>query len=132
MAELLRDDPPVALRRDGGSGARSGRSTDHGIRKPMRSAIVGSTSIVRSGLSLTPSATLAGSLYEERDRGDVLYVRGADQPTVVTQPEADAVVGDHGNNRPVVDTRLVQPVEDIAEQTVGGLKVAAGGAGSSA
>ncbi len=66
---------------------------------------------------------LARGLDEERDGGDVVHVGGAYKATVVADPEADAVVGNYGDYCPVIDSGLVQPVEQLAEQAVGGLEL---------
>ena len=87
------------------------------------SAIVGSTSIVCSGVSLIRPRFCPGALRKNGHRRDVLHVLAPHQPPVVAEPEADPVVGDHGHDGAVVDPHLVQPVEQLAEQPVGGLQL---------
>ena len=83
--------------------------------------MVGNTSTVRSGLSLIVPLPLAGRHDEEGDGGDVLDVCRPYQAAIVTESEADAVVGDHGDQGPVVCALPVQTVEQPSEQAVRGL-----------
>ena len=70
-------------------------STGHGMRMPSMSAIVGSTSIVWSGLSLIRPRFWPGALRKNGTGAMSCTFSAPHQAAVVAEPEADPVVRHH-------------------------------------
>ena len=85
------------------------------------SAIVGSTSIVCSGRSLTRPRRCPGAFRKKGTGAMSWMLPAAHEAPVVAEPEAHTVIGHHGDDGAVVDADLVQAVEQLAEQPVGRL-----------
>ena len=66
-----------------------------------------------------PALLLAWELDEERDEGDVVHVRPGRAAALVVAAEALALVAGDDHERPVVEARRAQLLQDQAEGAVG-------------
>ena len=126
-SKVAKDEPATWTKNRSGSGeaagVRASPSTVQGRSMPRRSAMVGSTSMVWAGRSLTSPVGLSRGLDEQRDP-EQLGLRGLvdgldpEPPHRPAGLEGDAVVGGDDDEGVVVEPGPAEPVEHVAQQAV--------------